>query len=145
MGKSYYNIIETVVCICSVNEGNLQILLKRKKTAPYQGCWILPSNILSTDETLETSIKNTVYETTGLIVKKMIQSHIFSELNRDEDGRIIASSYIVIISPDIVKDKDLEIKWFNINNLPTMGYDHGKIINTVFSSLTKKIIYNEYL
>lgn len=144
MGKSYYNIIETLAFICTVKEGNLQILLKRKKTDPYQGCWILPGNILSTDETLETSVKNTVYETTGVIVKKMMQTNVFSDLNRDAEGRIIACSYAIVINQDkVLKSKDMETKWFDIKALPKMGYDHEKIINTVFNSLTKKIIYNE--
>ena len=144
MGKSYYNIIETLACMCSVNEGKLQVLLKRKKNDPYKDCWILPGNILSTNETLETSIKNTVYETTGIIVKKMMQTNIFSDLNRDSEGRIIASSYVVVIEQDnVLKGKNMEIEWFDIKELPKMGYDHEKIINTVINSLSKKIIYNE--
>lgn len=144
MGKSYYNIIETLVCICTFENGKLQILLKRKKTDPYKGCFILPGNILLVDETLETSVKNTVYEVTGLITKKMMQSYVFSDLHRDPDGRIIASTYTAVVQKNMVKEnKDVEINWFDVKHLPKMGYDHEKIINKVLFSLTKKIIYNE--
>lgn len=142
MKKSYYNIIETLAFICSINKGELQVLLKKKQTEPYRGSWILPNNILSTDETLETSIKNIVYETTGTIVKKMMQAHVFSELNRDEDSRILASSYIVVLSKHNIKSSE-QLGWFSVDKLPNMGYDHEKIINCVFKILSKKIIYNE--
>ena len=144
MGKSYYNIIETLAFICCNDEGNFKILLKKKKTDPYKGYWILPGNILSNEETLETSVKNTTYEMTHIIPKKMIQNHVFSDLNRDENERIIASVYTVIVLKNLVhENNEYEVKWFNIDDLPKLGYDHEKIIKRTFDSLTKKVIYNQ--
>lgn len=141
--KSYYNIIEVLSFICCNDAGDFKILLKKKKTEPYKGKWILPGDILSTEETFETSVKNTTYEVAGIIPKKMLQNYVFSDLNRDEDERIIASVYTVSVLKNLVHlNKNYEIGWFDIEHLPVMGYDHEKIIMTVFNNLSHKIIYN---
>ena len=141
--KSYYNIIEVLTFICCCDEGHFKILLKKKKTDPYKGKWILPGNILSNEETFETCAKNTTYETTGIIPKKMMQNYVFSDLNRDADERIIASVYTVSIIKNLAHlNEEYEVAWFDIDNLPVMGYDHKKIITEVFNTLRKKIIYN---
>ncbi len=142
--KSYYNVIEVLTFICCNDDGKFKVLLKKKKTEPYKGRWILPGNILSNEETFETSVKNTTYEVAGIIPKKMMQNYVFSNLNRDVDERVIASVYTVSVLKSLVNLNDeYEAKWFDIDNLPVMGYDHEAIINEVFNSLRKRIIYND--
>ena len=141
--KSYYNIVEVLTLIGCQDNGHFQILLKKKKTEPYKGNWIIPGNILSNEETFETVVRNTTYEIAGIIPKKMLQNYVFSDLNRDASERIIASVYTVSVLKNLVhENKDYETGWFDIDNLPIMGYDHKKIVKEVFASLRKQIIYN---
>ncbi len=137
--ESYYNIVETVVCIFRVSGGNLQVLLKKKKSEPFKGCFLLPGNILPVNETLETNVKSVVYEATGEIIKKLYSSNIFSDLKRDPNERIIACSYIATVS----KSRNVDMQWFDIKNLPALAFDHEKIITSVINSLKNKIMYNE--
>ena len=145
MSKTYYNVVETLVCICTVNEGKIKIYLKRKNKDPYKGYWILPGDILSNNETLEEKAKNVVLETTSLLNIKLIQSHIFSNINRDPEERIIAATYIAITLQDVVKNNNEmnETQWFDIDELPKMGYDHDEIITTNMNMLKRQIINNE--
>lgn len=137
--ENYYNIIETIVCMFRVNNGNIEILLKKKKTDPYKGYFLIPGNILPVNETLETSVKGTIYCTTGKIVKKMVSSNIFSDLNRDKEERVIACSYIAVIGNDV----NAKAEWFDINNLPMLAFDHERILKDVIKDLKLKIIANE--
>ena len=41
------NLIETLVSVFTVENGNLKVLLLRKKTEPYKGYWIIFSRKLS--------------------------------------------------------------------------------------------------
>ena len=147
MAKSYYNVLETLVNICAVQDGNIQILLKRKMTDPYKGYWILPGRILSTEEDLNTSAGKVVIEMTGLPSMYLKEGKTFSNLDRDPDTRIIACTFIAVTPKDIVSlKKDIdehELKWFDINELPKMGYDHEIIIKENMKQLKKEIISNE--
>lgn len=147
MAKSYYNVLETLVNICTVQDGKIQILLKRKMTDPYKGYWILPGRILSSEETLDTSAGKVVVEITGLPSMYLKQGKTFSNLDRDPDARIIACTFIALTSKNLVSLKkdidDREIDWFNIDELPKMGYDHEMIIKENVLKLKKEIINNE--
>lgn len=143
MGKSYYNIIEVLTGIYTVDDGVIKILLKKKKTNPYKGAWILPGNILSNEETFETAARTIAYDNAGIIANKMWQCHVFSQLNRDPDERIIAAVYSAVAAGPVRLNSDYELKWFRIDKLPRLGYDHEKIIKEIYDLLKKKIIHND--
>ena len=119
MGKSYYNIIEVLTGIYTVDDGVIKILLKKKKTNPYEGAWILPGNILSNEETFETVARTTAYDNAGIIANKMWQCHVFSQLNRDPDERIIASVYSVVASGPVRLNSDYELNSPNEFKVPS--------------------------
>lgn len=146
MAKSYYNILETLVNICAVEQGTLKIFLKRKMTEPYKGYWILPGRILSKDENLEQCAGKVVLETTNLPSMFLMQSKTFSNIDRDPDERIIACTFTALTAKNLVEIRQTETQetnWFDINALPKMGYDHLKIIEENMVQLKKRILNNE--
>ncbi len=144
MTKSYYNIVETLVSICAVQDGEVNIFLKRKMTDPYKSYWILPNAVLSTEETLEESAKKIVKDATNLPSIYLTQTKTFSDIKRDPDNRIIACTYTALTAKELVKIKDgSDMKWFKLKELPKMGYDHETIIEENIKSLKHKIMMNE--
>lgn len=142
--KTYYSIIEILVNIYAVDDGNLQILLKRKKEEPFQDYWILPGTILSKDETIEEATEDIMIAATGLPSIFKAQGDIFSDLNRDPNERIVACNYFAITIKSLVNNQDShEMKWFNVNDLPRLGYDHRKIIDDNLDKIRSQIIHNE--
>lgn len=144
MENSNYNIVETLLLILASDEGKLKIYLEKKKTEPYKGYWVIPNNILNNQTTLEENANNIYLQTTGLDKGTIFQSKAFSALDRDLNQRVIAITYIAITDKTLIdmKKQDKDKSWFQIDELPKLGYDHENIINEVISELRPKITTN---
>lgn len=150
LSKENYNYLETLICIFTIDKGDLKILLMRKKTEPYKGYWILPGNYVRNDETLEDNITDAVYDKTGLLNIYVEQCHTVSTLDRDPDNRIIATTFMGLVdskSAEIMREErpNIETEWFSIDSIPKVGYDHEEIINKIRLALQKKIVNSNVL
>lgn len=148
--EEYSVILETLISIFTVENGVVKVLLMKKKTEPYKGYWILPTNILTNKETLNDNIYITIKNRLGFPEMYLEQGHIFSDLERDKEERIIGVSYIGLIDTKTLEIKkedrtDLELKWFNINDIPKMGYDHEEIVKDSIKLLRKKLLNSKIL
>lgn len=148
--EEYSVILETLISIFTVENGNIKVLLMKKKTDPYRGYWILPSNILKTTETIEDNIYSIIKYRLGYPEMYLEQGHIFSSLDRDQEERIIGISYLALIDSKTLEIKkeertDLELKWFNIDDIPKMGYDHEVIVKDSIKLLSKKLLNSRVL
>ena len=142
--------LETLIGIFSVNKGKIKILLMRKKDDPYKGHWILPGSILNVNETLEDNVNSVINEKLGLPSMYIEQCYTFSELNRNQDARILATSYIGLIDNItlVLKKQDregIELEWFDINSIPKTAYDHDQIIAKLVEYLRKRITNSNIL
>lgn len=148
--EEYLMVLETLVSIFTVENGNIKVLLMRKKTEPYRGYWILPSNILMNNQTIDDNIYSIINNRLGYPDMYLEQGHVFSHLDRDPEERIIGVSYIGLIDSktlEIKKEerKDLELQWFDINDIPKMGYDHEMIVKDSIKLLSKKLLNSKVL
>ena len=148
--EEYAVILETLVSIFTGDKGSLKVLLMKKKTDPYHGYWILPSNIMTNKETLEDNIYSTINGRLGYPEMYLEQGHIFSNLDRDPDERIVGVSYLALIDSKTLEIKkedrpDLELQWFNIDYIPKMGYDHEIIVKDSIKLLSKKLLNSKVL
>lgn len=148
--EDYSVILETLVSIFTVENGNIKVLLMKKKTDPYRGYWILPSGILNSKETIEDNIGSIIKHKLGYPEMYLEQGHIFSSLDRDPDERIIGVSYLALIDSKTLEIKreerpDLELQWFNISDIPKMGYDHEFIVTDSIKILSKKLLNSRVL
>ena len=142
--------LETLIGIFSVNKGKIKILLMRKKDDPYKGHWILPGSILNVNETLEDNVNSVINVKLGLPSMYIEQCYTFSELNRNQDARILATSYIGLIDNItlVLKKQDregIELEWFDINSIPKTAYDHDQIIAKLVEYLRKRITNSNIL
>lgn len=148
--EEYLMVLETLVSVFTVENGNIKVLLMRKKTEPYRGYWILPSNILMNNQTIEGNIYSIINTRLGYPDMYLEQGHVFSNLDRDPDERVIGVSYIGLIDSKTLEIKkeernDLELQWFNINDIPKMGYDHEIIVKDNIKLLRKKLLNSKIL
>ena len=107
------------------------ILLILRKADPYKGKWALPGGFAEIDETLENACKRELEEETGLINIDLKQFYTFDAIDRDPRERVISTVFhgrILNAVPVIGSDDALEAKWFPINSLPEMAFDHNDII-----------------
>ena len=148
--NEYFNIIETLASIFTIDKGSLKILLMRKQSEPYRNYWILPGDILSKHETAEESIENAIYDKMGLPEIYLEQCKTYTNPNRDPEERIIALTYLGLVDNTIVqfkreKREDYITEWFPIEELPKIAYDHEEIIKNSVEHLRKKLVNSNVL
>ena len=137
------NYIETPLIILSADEGKLKIYLEKKQDEPYKGYWILPSKILDDQTTLEQNAQIVYQNMTNLDKGVIFQTRAFSDLNRHQ-VRTIAISFTAITEKTLTDMKKgiNDKSWFQIDELPKLGFDHEYIINEVIKEIRKKITTN---
>ena len=93
--------------------------------------WALPGGFIEHDETLEKCVSREIEEETGLTGLTFHQLEAFSDPHRDPRGRIITIVFWAFVNskPSLKPDFDaLKVKWFDLNHLPELAFDHGTII-----------------
>ncbi len=150
LNKEKMNYLESLICIFTVDKGDLKILLIRKKTEPYKGYWILPGNLLDSNETLEDNISDAVFDQLGLTNVYIEQCFTTSQLDRNPEGRIIATSFLGLVDTITAQYKredreEVESEWFKLTDLPKLGYDHNIIIGKTLNYFKKKIVNSNIL
>lgn len=141
--KNYQLIMETLIGVFTIEHGDIKILLVRKTNEPYKGYWMLPGEFLLNDETLEDNVTSVVIDKLGIPNLYVEQSHTFSDISRNPEQRIVATSYIGLINNITLKLKqqptDLELAWFSIFQIPKVAYDHDKIIEKLINCFKEKM------
>jgi 8-oxo-dGTP diphosphatase len=114
-------------------------LLIQRGIEPFKGKWALPGGFVNMDELLETACKRELEEETGLKVDKMTQFKTFDAINRDPRHRTISVVFSAQL-PEKAKvkgnDDAASAKWFPVNSLPEMAFDHREILAEFFNTIS---------
>jgi len=129
----------TVDAIVFVKElETTRVLLIERGKEPFFGKWALPGGFIEMDETLETACKRELEEETGLRVDSMQQFRTYDAIDRDPRHRTIS----VVFSTELnelaeVKGNDdaAQAKWFLLEELPQLAFDHARILKDFFLNL----------
>ena len=121
----------TADCIVMTRESEPQVMLIQRGHEPFKGCWAFPGGFMNMDETTEQCAIRELEEETGLKVNNLHQVGAYSKVDRDPRGRTITVAYLTIIDApvDVIGQDDAsEAKWFSVNNLPPLAFDHDEIL-----------------
>ncbi|MFD1770299.1 NUDIX hydrolase [Sphingobacterium suaedae] len=140
----------TIDCVIySFNEGKLQLLLTERNEYPYKDWWALPGFFVEKDEEMEDAVKRILYEHTGLKDIFMEQLGAFAGVKRHPQGRILTVAFSTIVKYEDVKSKIKPItsymrqaKWFSIEDLPELAFDHYQIIEQSLRKLKESVNYS---
>lgn len=110
-----------------------KILLIKRKNDPFRGKWALPGGYVEYGEKVEDTVAREVYEETGLSTKIRDLIGIYSDPNRDPRGHTVTVVYLLDIQNGELKGGDdaLDAKFFDLNDLPELSFDHKIIIKDV--------------
>lgn len=124
------------------DEGDLKILLIYRGAEPYIGMWALPGDLVRLDEDLDLAAERVLEDLTGLKNIFMEQIHTFGRVDRHPFGRVITVAYYALIKTE---NYDInaaswaeEAKWFSLNELPELPFDHLEIINFARTKFKEK-------
>ena len=121
----------TADCVVMTLETRARVLLIERGNEPYKGHWAIPGGFLNMDETTEQCAIRELEEETGLRIDKVHQIGAYSKVDRDPRGRTISVAYLAIIEEPLEargQDDAAKAKWFYIDDLPPLAFDHDEIM-----------------
>lgn len=119
-------------------ELDFRVLLVQRANEPYKGKWAFPGGFMNMDETTEEAARRELKEETGLIVDDISQIGTFDRVDRDPRGRVITVAYFVVIDGirEVKGGDDAAVaRWFSIQNLPELAFDHQEIMEVAMRKL----------
>lgn len=109
-----------------------QVLLMRRDHEPHAGDWVLPGGLVERGETARTACEREVAEEVGLEVTAEVFVGLYDEPGRDPRGNVSAAYRCVPAEGVDAEPRPLEearaVEWFDADDLPPMGFDHGRIV-----------------
>ncbi|RRB07431.1 NUDIX hydrolase [Larkinella rosea] len=123
----------------------LFLLLIQRKLEPYRGGWALPGGFVLDNESLEAAVIRELHEETNVTINYLEQLYTFGRPDRDPRFRAVAVAYYALVKPDAFEiaastDAD-DVRWFDVNDLPELAFDHAKIITHALERLRNKLTY----
>ena len=114
-------------------EGKVCLLLVERKNNPYKCCWAFPGGFMNPDETAEQCASRELFEETSLRVEDWQQIGAFSDVGRDPRERVVTVAFYAFVDLNsigvVVGHDDARCaKWFDINDLPDLAFDHAEIL-----------------
>ena len=142
----------TTDCVVFGYDGKeLKVLLikrgaeKEASTTAYAGEWALPGGFMDIekDKTIAHTAQRELKEETGLKlgIKDFKEVATFSDIKRDPRERVITIAHYALVKlSDVQADTDAEkAEWFSIEDVPSLAFDHDKILRVACSRLRQDI------
>ncbi|HZN62942.1 MAG TPA: NUDIX hydrolase, partial [Planctomycetota bacterium] len=135
--------VDTV--IFTIRDRTLQALLVKRAGPPFQGKWAIPGGFVLEGESLDQAALRELKEETGVSDVYLEQLYSFGDPGRDPRGRVITIAYFALIGSDhtsVEAGTDAaEAKWFPMNALPPLAFDHETILEYALERLKYKLDY----
>lgn len=136
--------VDAVVFGYTSAEG-LSILLIKRTLEPFRGQWALPGGLVRDDEPLEQAVERELNEETGVSINYLEQLYSFGQPNRDPRNRVVSVAYYGLVKPDAfslsTSNEASQVKWFPAQNIPSLAFDHTRIVEVAIHRLRSKMQY----
>ena len=110
------------------------IILTKRKYAPYKGKYALPGGFIKYDEDQKQALIREVKEETNLAVKIISKIGTYNQKGRDPRGKTVTTAFRCRLAKDLSKlkggDDDIIVEAVPINKLNNMdlAFDHKIIL-----------------
>lgn len=137
--KNHDRILVALDCIIfGFDRRGLKLLLIKRDFEPEKGKWSLMGGFLNRDEGLDKAADRVLYNLTGLRNVYLEQLYGFGEVDRDPVERTISIAYYALIN---IRKHDKELvekysaRWFPVDDLPDLIFDHNEMVEAAKSRL----------
>lgn len=141
--KSHDKLLVAVDCIILGFDGKeLKALLIKRGIEPEVGKWSLMGGFVGKEESADEAAVRVLHELTGLSNIYMEQVYCFADVNRDSAGRVVSIAYFALINIANYNDQilsDHEAKWFPLNKIPDLIFDHNLMVSKAKQRLQEKV------
>lgn len=129
----------TTDCVVFGFDGvHLNVLLVERRNDPFKGKWALPGGFLNIDEDAPVGAMRELKEETGLEVQHIEQLGAFTAPDRDPRERVISIAFFTLVRlADVAGGDDAaSARWFSIDKLPELAFDHSQVFNKALERLS---------
>ena len=139
-----YRVSFSVDCVIfGYGEEKLNILLVECDLPPYEGTWSLLGDFLRDDEDLDSAANRVLDQYTHLDSIYLEQVGTYGKTGRHPLGRVVTTAYYSLMKArnfeDVYSDEGLRVKWFPIDELPDLAFDHADILTSCHDRLQKSL------
>jgi ADP-ribose pyrophosphatase YjhB (NUDIX family) len=123
--------------IFGFDQDDLKLLVTKRSFSPEKGKWSLIGGFVKENESLDDAAKRILYKLTGLKNIFMEEVKVFSEIDRDPVERTISVAYyaLILVNEKLNISAEYGAKWFSMNELPDLIFDHRKMVNAAHEKL----------
>lgn len=107
---------------------NNKIVLVKRKYEPFKNFYALPGGLVN-KETIKQALVREVKEETNLEIEPIRIIGIYDNPNRDIRGIISIAWFCKLVKGKVeIGNEVSDVKFFDLNKLPRLAFDHNKII-----------------
>jgi 8-oxo-dGTP diphosphatase len=129
--------------IFGYQQGKIHALLIKRSIEPFENMWAIPGDLVYPDEDLPNAAERILHDLTSLKNVDLHQAQTFGHPNRHPQGRVITNAYFALIR---IEDFQIEasswaeeVRWFPIQDIPELAFDHNLILNSTYDLLKQKL------
>jgi 8-oxo-dGTP diphosphatase len=153
MPPEYHNpnptdLIEDLSIDCLIfgfQESQLKILLVKHAEGIIKDRWALPGGFVTYSEDVDAAANRLLHDLMGVENLYLEQLKAFGDVNRYPTKRVITIAYFALTRPEnyelIPGFTASDAKWFSIQDLPELPYDHQEILTFGWNNLKRKVKY----
>jgi ADP-ribose pyrophosphatase YjhB (NUDIX family) len=140
---SHDRILVAVDCIIFGFDGQqLKALLIKRGFEPEKGRWSLMGGFVNQDESTDDAAIRVLHQLTGMDNIYMEQLYCFSDVDRDSAGRVLSIAYFALINIEnynVQLEQDHEARWFPLDKMPALIFDHNQMVEKARERLKLKV------
>jgi hypothetical protein len=131
--------------IFGFRDSRLQLLLVEHGEGIIRGRWALPGGWVHYDEDIDAAAHRLLSALTGVDHIYLEQLKAFGAVDRYPTKRVITIGYFALIRPENYKlipgFTASDARWYDMDQVPELPYDHREIVDFGFDLLKRKVKY----
>ena len=133
------------VVIFRLTGNELEVLLTKRADDPFKGEWALPGGYCAIGQTTLEALSTIAKRKVGIDIDTQLryieQLYTFDTVARDPRGHAVSVTYLGCGRNIEANTGEQATGWFAVDRLPTLAYDHEKIIEYARERLAAKLTY----
>lgn len=136
--------VATDCVIFGFDEGNLKLLIFKRRVKPLMDVWSLIGSIVRHEEDVQDAAKRVLKEFTGLDGVFMEELKSYGKADRDPGARCISIAQYALIR---ISEYDKELvkrhgaDWYDIDEVPELVLDHNQMVKDALERIKRKARY----